>query len=166
MDTEVGNRIHLIVGALAETRPSTTAVLEAVNTTWRTHPLGGTTASSARLRCATAVSIYFARCRPTDEWKLTGVEVPLREAIADLVWVDHAGGVMIDELKSGKPDPTTGATRDQLERLAVGGRRRYGNCFRGVRFVPLSAPAGMRVFDVNRRRQLIEVVFPDGSELR
>ena len=62
VDTEIGRRVHRVVGKLTGTNPTPLQVLDVVHDLWRQDPLGGSTSASARLRCATAASVYFQRC--------------------------------------------------------------------------------------------------------
>lgn len=167
METEVGRRVHVIVGRLAGTGPTPRQVLDEVHDLWRERPYGGTTLASARLRCSTAVSVYFQRCHPDKRWKLTGVEVALDGAVADLVWTNtRTGKVIIDELKTGIADPNSnGALTEQLKRLSVGGRHRFDGSFSGVRLVPIMAPGRIQVYDV-RNSNLAVVRTPAGMAVR
>lgn len=165
--TEIGRRVHQVIGALAdEDDVSPHRILETVRSLWAGSPVGGTTASSARLRCATAVSVYFQHCRPQSPWALDGVEVRVDGAIADLVWAHPEDGwVVVDELKSTITGPDSPDTADQLGRLAQGGIGRWGDQFLGVRLVPLGAPARTSVFN-NVEGALAEVPAPEGFEFR
>jgi transposase InsO family protein len=152
VNAEVGIRIHHVIGVLsAGETPTPLQVVAATRTLWKQQPLGGSTAASARMRCSTAVSVYFQRFSPDPHrWSLVGVEERLDGAVADLVWKDRQDRYVIDELKSGNPArPESGTDlADQLERLAAGGRSAYGHRFVGVRHVPLAAPAYAATYDL------------------
>lgn len=164
VDREVGRRIHQVIGQLAGTSPSPREVIAVVHRLWREDPHGGTVATSTRLQCSTAVSVYLQRCHPDRKlWSLHGVEVAFDEAVADLVWEHTDGRIMVDEVKSTNPELDDVA--DQLRRLARGGRQHFGASFAGVRFVPVAAPGRVRVYD-ERNDELVAVRFPAGSRPR
>lgn len=158
MNREVGRRVHRVIGALAGEQDVTPATIVAtVAEMWRADPVGGTVASSARVRCSSSVAVYFDRFRPAPQWRLDGVEVRLDAAVADLVWRGPRSRVLIDEVKSGATD--VAANADQLERLAAGGRARWPGRFVGVRLVPLGAPTRSAVVTL-RRGRLVPVPNP------
>ena len=101
MGTEVGRRIHLVIEQLAGTNPGTAEVLAVVHEMWRLNPCSEGDAASSRLRCATAVAVYFQRCAPGSQWLVVGTEISVGRGVADLVWQDDRGRLVIDELKSG-----------------------------------------------------------------
>jgi hypothetical protein len=136
IDSEAGSRVHDLVGmALASGVDPFVAAREL----FRVSPIGGSLATSVRLRCASAASVYVRRCRP-EGWELVGVEERLEAAIADLVFA-NGNRIFIDELKSGLASPDSARVQNQVQRLAAGGRTRWGRNFVGVRTVPLAAPA-------------------------
>lgn len=165
MDREVGRRVHRAIAKLV-TGPEPAGpdeVLAVVSSMWHRDPIGGSVASSARLRTSTSVSIYLARFRPGDAWELAGCEVRLGRAVADLVWRDPANGaVVVDEVKTGVVDVSDGRVADQLRRLAVGGRARWRDDFVGVRLVPLGSPARSVLVDETGR----EIEVPAGMRPR
>lgn len=168
MNAQVGVRVHRVIGSLVDGPiPSPLEVVAATRQWWTHDPCGGTTAASARLRCATCVSVYFQRCVPDRKmWASTGVEVRAGRAVADLVWTHTDGRVVFDELKSGAPDPETDAElADQLMRLVEGGTELYGDKFAGVRLVPLEAPAKTRMF-TTRAGALVPVRTTAGMRAR
>lgn len=164
MDVDTGQRIHRIIGALATGAPTRDDLFAQADALWRAEPATtGVQQRSVWLRCVTASAVYFARCRPSGDWHLTGVEVDLGGAIADLVW-SASGAVVIDEIKSGSATIASPAIADQVRRLAIGGRARFGRRFVGVRLVPLAAPARLCTYDVVDC-ELVAVVSPPGMEV-
>lgn len=167
VNAAVGSRVHRVVADLAATGEpvDSAAALAAVRRLWAADPIGGSIASSARLRCSTAVAVYFARFEPARaQWKLDGAEVRVGSAIADLVWRSERHGVVIDELKSGVADLRDPDIADQLLRLAEGGAAAFES-FRGVRLVPLGSPA-RSVFVTAENGELVSCAAPDGMEIR
>jgi len=150
VEAEVGRRIHRVIAELVD-RPEpvdAATVMATVAALWRRDPVGGSVASSARLRCSTSVAVYFNRFLPDATWEFAGCEVRLGRAVADLVWRRPADGtVVVDELKSGAVDVTDRRVADQLGRLASGGRARWAGRFAGVRLVPLGSPARTAMLD-------------------
>lgn len=149
VDREVGRRVHRVIAEVvtgsAPAGPDD--VLAAVSSMWLRDPLGGSVASSARLRTATSVCVYLARFRP-ERWELTGCEVRLDRSVADLVWRDPAASaVVVDEIKTGPAGAGDVRVADQLRRLATAGRARWGETFVGVRLVPLGSPARSALVD-------------------
>jgi hypothetical protein len=167
VNREVGRRVHRVVAELAASPESASPqqVLDVVRAMWLADPVGGSVASSARLRCSTASSLYLHRFMPTD-WVLAGVEVRVGRAIADLVWEDASGLVVIDEVKSGAASVDDPAVADQLARLAAGGRRRWDAEFAGVRLAPLGSPGRAVFVTVDDADRLVPVGFPTGMEPR
>lgn len=164
--SEVGQRVHLVIGRLASSNPTPGEVIDAVAELWRERPVGGSTSASARLRCATAVSVYVQRCRPASPWALDGVEVALPDAVADLVWVHpETRMVVIDEVKSTTADLADPRIADQLDRLVRSGRSKWRGRFGGVRLVPLGSPGRIQVFD-RLGTEVVVVPTPEGMEVR
>ena len=162
---EVGRRVHKVIGELVE-RPypiGSAEILDAVRGMWRDDPIGGSVASSARLRCSTAVAVYLSRFSPVG-WQLDGVEVALGGAVADLVWVRDDERV-IDEVKTGAMSITNPRVADQLFRLAVGGQDRWER-FLCVRLVPLGSPARSVTVVADVSGRLETVPAPVGMEVR
>lgn len=139
LDLEVGRRVHLLVG-LAIGRglgPRDLPALAAeVFATW---PTTKALAPSARLRCVTAAATYLARCMPLG-FELVGVEEPLGQGVADLIWC-KGYRIVVDEMKTGKAAPHDPSVSAQVLRLIEGGAARWGTRFVGVRVLPL---AGVR----------------------
>lgn len=159
MNREIGRRVHRVIGTLAtDEEVSAARIVEAVGEMWRSEPVGGTVAASARVRCSSSVAVYFDRFRPQG-WRLEGVEVRLEGAVADLVWRGPGSQVLIDEVKSGVANLGDAATTNQLRRLCSGGSARWGRRFAGVRLVPLGSPARSAVVRL-RRGGLVEVESP------
>jgi hypothetical protein len=160
---QAGAMLHRLIG-LAVSTPEAVSVSALANEMWKLEPVGGTIRASVRGSCVTKASNYLARLRPDDEWVLVGVEERLRwvtcdgrvrRADADLVWRSgRTGEVIIDELKAGAPG--VAAAREQLLRLAVGGRERWGAAFLGVRYVEMEAPARVALW-VEREGELVRV---------
>ncbi len=96
---------------------------------------------SSFARLTQALSTYMRFFVPRDDWTLLGCEVDLGYHIADVVWRDPAGRVILDELKTERSMARyPSAARRQVEALATAGRERYGDEFGGVRYLPLRAP--------------------------
>lgn len=165
VNREIGRRVHRVIADLATSEGPVTgaAVLRSVRSMWATEPTGGTTASSARVRCSSSVGVYFARFAP-DGWNVVGCEEHLGLAIADLVW-HRDGRFVVDEVKSGSATVSSDRIGEQLLRLAISGRQLWGDRFAGVRLVPLGSPAYAAVVAEHEGR-LESVAIPEGMGWR
>lgn len=163
---EVGRRVHRVIAHLAAAGDAATPdeILDVVREMWRRDPVGGSVASSARLRCSTAASVYLHRFMPRG-WELLGHEVVLEEAVADLVWCTP-DAVVIDEVKTGEANLDQPKVADQARRLAAGGRARWGDRFVGVRLLPLGAPRRASVVTLDDAGGLVPVPTPAGMVSR
>lgn len=166
MHKEVGRRVHRVIAHLAVAGDAATPdeILDVVREMWRRDPVGGSVASSARLRCSTAASVYLHRFMPQG-WELVGHEVALDGAVADLVW-RSAGAVLVDEVKTGEANLDQPKVADQVRRLAGGGAAMWGERFVGVRLVPLGAPRRSTVVTLDDAGGLVPVPTPAGMVSR
>lgn len=141
---QAGELVHEIVGEmLAEgiREPSPEQVFGRV----ARHPATRRAAvyrQAARLRLATAVSLYCRFFMPDASWSFEGAEVAGRSCRFDLVWSLPDGRIVADEIKSGLVDGRRAwaELEDQVERLRKAGLAKFGARFVGVRVVLLSAP--------------------------
>jgi hypothetical protein len=136
---EAGKRVHaLIAAAVADPGPTDIEALS--RRMWRIDPVGGSIRAQVRMACSSKASLYMRRLCPPEGWELLGSEVPVGAGVADLVWRHAGGDVFIDEIKSGSPGIDSPKVRNQVLRLAEGGRVEWADRFLGVRLVQLRAP--------------------------
>lgn len=166
-EAKVGQRVHELVAAAltADAAGEPFDVGAATRASFQSRPFGAGALRALRFRCSSAVTVYLLRFRPQG-WTLVGTEVPLGAAVADIVWADDAGTVVIDELKTGRrascADPRVAG---QVERLLSGGTDRWGSRFAGVRLAPIADPTAAAFF---RRLdgQVVAAPLPAGMGVR
>lgn len=166
-EAKVGQRVHELVAAAlnADAAGEPFDVGAATRTSFQSRPFGAGALRALRFRCSSAVTVYLLRFRPQG-WTLAGTEVPLGAAVADIVWTDAAGTVVIDELKTGRRASCTDPrVAGQVERLLSGGTDRWGSRFAGVRLAPIADPTATAFF---RRLdgQVVAAPLPAGMGVR
>ena len=100
----------------------------------------------------TAAGVYFSRFYPDAPWKLLDTEFVAENCRFDIVYVDPTGMVLIDELKFGRNRSAEYLVRDQLNRYLDEGKRRWGDCFGGLRLCAVNEPARSRFFPPDGQR--------------
>ena len=165
-ESKAGQRVHeLIAAALASGADGQPFdVVAATAASFRERPFGVGARYALKLRCSSAVGVYLQRCRPVG-WSMVGTEVPLGPAVADVVWTNSDGVLVVDEVKTGAASPSDPRVADQLMRLADGAGERFGDRFAGVRLVPLPRPTST-AFLHRLDGQLVEAAPPVGMEVR
>ncbi|MEJ7785982.1 MAG: hypothetical protein WKF96_14345 [Solirubrobacteraceae bacterium] len=90
-------------------------------------------------RVTTATAVYLRDLRRDPSWVLTGVEVVVADVRLDLLFVNRAGRVEADEIKTGLLGPATEMPwiREQIGMQIAAGRDAFGSAFGGVRLVDL-----------------------------
>lgn len=96
---------------------------------------------AARQHVCSGVARYFRLFLPPASWSFQGSEVDVGGVLFDQVWLDDAGLLVVDELKTGR---YLRAAKDQHERQLVrqlkAATKARGDEFRGVRVCLFSEP--------------------------
>ena len=120
--------------------------------------LAPTYRQSARARLTHALSVYMNFFAPPDTWELVGCEVSFGDPLADIVWRDANGRIVLDELKAHRcRGVRPQAARRQVDGLLEGASGRYGAEFAGVRYLVLGAPGTSRWVGADGENRLLVV---------
>ncbi len=120
--------------------------------------LAPTYRQSSRARLTQALSVYMRFFVPPDDWQLVGCEVALGNQLADMVWRDAEGRVVLDELKAERcRGVRPQAARHQVDALLQAALGRYGADFAGVRYILLGAPGTSRWVGADGENRLLLV---------
>ncbi|MGH2900027.1 MAG: hypothetical protein ACRDMZ_15235, partial [Solirubrobacteraceae bacterium] len=120
--------------------------------------LAPTYRQSSRARLTHALSVYMNFFVPPDTWELIGCEVSLGDPLADIVWRDAEGRIVLDELKAHRCRGVhPHSAQRQVEALLQGARDRYGKDLAGVRYVLLGAPGTSRWVGADGENRLLLV---------
>lgn len=136
-----GAAIHRVIAALApETRQPTLAQIQAeINA--ELHRFRPIEARAHRQNIAGCVQRYFLRCLPPVDFSFVNAEHDLGVGRADLVWVDGAQYVLVDEIKSGHPRSLHLAqTQEQCDRYRLAGLAAWSDRFIGIRLLSVTDP--------------------------
>lgn len=146
----IGRLVHQLVAEAVSSGVHRASVEDLRDFVWtRTAELAtsrtfGRAVRSARLAIAGHTTGYLRRFAPPASWSLLGAEYSMGSAgVADLVWVEADGRILLDELKFAGGIHVAvgdGPTRQQARRYATAARERWGDRSVGVRVVLLGAP--------------------------
>lgn len=126
----------LTVGELtARVSESAHALVSRVNTVTRF----AVASQAASMACK-----YLLTYTPERPWLVHGVEVPMGNRVADVVWEHPDGPLFIDEVKTGMPTSPERLRVEwevQTRQLAARGWEQFGDRLVGVRLLPLRHPS-------------------------
>lgn len=150
---QVGQRTQEVIGAIVlggrDRSPDPSVVQRAVAAALGRHPLHADRRRGAQL-IASMASAYLARFVPEGCWILAGVDIPLGNGRADLLWLHESEArLLIDELKaergrSAGPDPED---LEQVERYRLAARAEYPGSIITLRLLVLGPPTRCHLFD-------------------
>jgi len=148
LDTVVGNLTHMAVGKTLSERMEgespdfPVVLLENARSLLDSFGQLGPHKSRVLMRVATMSCAYFNRYLPGPVWRFLGAEIKIDGGRVDLAWVDDAGQVFFDELKTTRHGQSMSKDdNEQVSKYVASGRDRLGAGFLGVRFIPLMFPA-------------------------
>jgi hypothetical protein len=115
-------------------------------------PYGQNEGRAHQQNAAGAVSTFFNRLLPPPCWHFHGAEVSLGRGRVDLLWQDRDGRLLLDELKTGRPELlATTSNQEQVARYLRDGTHIFGDALVGIRLVCTSNP---------RRSQFLQLGTP------
>jgi hypothetical protein len=138
----VGRAIHETVARLAvhTLAPTTSDILDAVAMVL--HAYRPIEARAHRQKVAAHVHTYFRRLLPPAQWRFVGAEMQLGPGRVDLLWQDHGGALLIDELKTGNARQLqTRRTREQVVAYLDCAHSIWPDLLTGLRLLSTSEPA-------------------------
>ena len=165
LDAVVGTLTHRLVAEMVHAQESgvirndddlaTTLIEYGSRIVYATPGLGSHRAK-VRIRVVTLAGRYLQQFRPPPEVRFLGTEMTVDQGVVDIAWQHPDLGVFYDELKTTRHWSATHSptTREQVERYVQSGVALHGDCFTGVRLIPMHHP------------QSAALATPDGSAVK